>query len=329
MRTLHVQTFGAPREVLRLERVAVPTPGPNRIRIRVHACALNPADWAVCQGFIPLPPPRGIGFDVSGAVDALGDGVTGVRLGDLVFGVPDYLGYPTAGASDYAVLAKWWSVPEGLDLVQAATLPMAVETAVRSLDLLGLSAGQTLMINGGGTMTGFAAAQIARLRGAQVIASAGETFADRLRALGAQVTPYGDGMVERVRAMAGGSTDFALHTAQVKGVLPDLVKIVGGDPRRVMSFSDFDEDGVGVRTTGREKGVVHRYDVLEHYAQLAAQGRFVIPIARTFALEDWSQAAELSMSRRAHGKLVLLTAGEPPPRIADRSAHTYSSSRPR
>ncbi len=53
--------------------------------------------------------------------------------------------------------------------------------------------------------------------------------------------------------------------------------------------------------------MVHRYDVLAQYAQLAAAGRFVIPIARTFALEDWSQAAELSMSGRAHGKLVLLT----------------------
>ena len=307
MRTLHVHRYGAPMDVLRLEQVAVPTPGPNRVRVRVHACALNPADWVVCQGFIPLPPPRGIGFDVSGTVDALGKGVTGISIGELVFGVPDYLGYPTAGASDYAVLAKWWSVPEGLDLVEAATLPMAVETAVRSLDLLELSAGQTIMINGGGTMTGFAAAQIALLRGAHVIASAGETFADRLRALGAKVTPYGDGMVERVREIAGGSTDFALHTAQIKGVLPDLVKIVGGDPRRVMSFSDFDEHGVGVRTTGREKGVVHRYDVLAQYAQLAAEGRFVIPIARTFALEDWSQAAEVSMSGRAHGKLVLLT----------------------
>ena len=307
MKALQAQTYGAPLDVLRLEQVAVPTPGPNRIRVQVHACALNPADWAVCQGFIPLPPPRGIGFDVSGTVDALGEGVTGVGIGDQVFGVPDYIGYPTAGASDYAVLGKWWAIPKGLDLVAAATLPMAVETAVRSLDLLGLSAGQTIMINGGGTMTGFAAVQIALLRGAHVIASAGETFADRLRALGAKVTPYGEGMVERVREIAGGSTDFALHTAQVKDVLPDLVEIVGGDPLRVMSFSDFDEDGVGVRTTGREKGVVHRYDALPQYAQLAAEGRFVIPIARTFSLEDWRQAAEISLCGRARGKLVLLT----------------------
>jgi NADPH:quinone reductase-like Zn-dependent oxidoreductase len=183
---------------------------------------------------------------------------------------------------------------------------MAVETAARSVDLLGVTAGQTLMVNGDGTMTGFAAVQIALLRGAHVIASAGETFAGRLRELGAKVTPYGEGMVERVRELAGGAPDLALHTAQVKGTLPDLVKIVDGDPKRVLSFADFDEEGIGVRTTGREKGAVHRYDVLDHYAQLAAEGRFSIPIARTFALEDWREAADISMSKRAHGKLVLL-----------------------
>ena len=162
------------------------------------------------------------------------------------------------------------------------------------------------MVNGGGTMTGFAAVQIALLRGAKVIASAGETFADRLRALGAKVTPYGDGMVERVREIAGGAPDFALHTARVKGALSDLIKIVDGDPRRVMSFSDFDDDGLGVRTTGREKGVVHRYDVLGDYAQLAAAGRFAIPIARTFTWDDWKDAVEISVAGRAHGKLVLI-----------------------
>ena len=148
--------------------------------------------------------------------------------------------------------------------------------------------------------------QIALLRGAHVIAAAGDTFADRLRALGAKVTPYGEGMVERVGEIAGGPTDWALHTALVKGVLPDLIKIVGGDPSRVMSFSDFDEDGLGVRTTGREKGAVHRYDALGTYAQLAADGCFTIPIARTFALEHWREPVEISMSGRAHGKLLLM-----------------------
>jgi NADPH:quinone reductase-like Zn-dependent oxidoreductase len=305
MKALCVEHYGAPGDVLHLADVPVPAPRAGQVRIRVHACAFNPADWAVCQGFFPLPPPRGIGFDVAGTVEAIGEGVTDVNLGDPVFGVPDYLGYPTAGAAEFSVLKVWFTVPHELSFEHAACLPMAVETATRSIDLLGLSKGQTIMINGGGTMTGFAAVQIALLRGAHVIASAGETFADRLRALGAQVTPYGTGMVERVREMAQGAPDFALHTARVEGVLPDLIRIVDGDPRRVMSFSDFDKDGLGVRTTGREKGVVHRYDVLGDYAQLAASGRFAIPVARTFTWDDWREAVELSMAGRAHGKLVL------------------------
>jgi NADPH:quinone reductase-like Zn-dependent oxidoreductase len=73
-----------------------------------------------------------------------------------------------------------------------------------------------------------------------------------------------------------------------------------------MSFADFDQEGLGVRTTGREKGLVARYDVLGRYAQLAAEGRFKIPIAQTFALDDWREAFERSANRRAHGKLVLL-----------------------
>jgi len=305
MKALYFETTGKPLDVLRLDDVAIPSPGAGQVRVRVHACALNPADWAVCEGFLPVPPPRGIGFDVAGFVDALGDGVTSVSLGDPVFGVPDYIGQPTGGAAEFAILKVFLPIPEGLDITEAAALPMAVETAARSIDLLPVPAGQTLMVNGGGTMTGFAAVQIALLRGAHVVASAGETFADRLRELGAKVTPYGDGMVERVRELAGGAPDFALHTAQIKGALPDLVKIVDGDFKRVFSFADRDEDGIGVRTAWQERSAL-RYDVLGHYAKLAAEGQFSIPIARTFALEDWREAAEISMSKKAHGKLVLL-----------------------
>jgi NADPH:quinone reductase-like Zn-dependent oxidoreductase len=305
MKALRLETFGNPLDVLRLEDVAIPNPGDGQVRVRVHACALNPADWAVCEGFLPVPPPRGIGFDVAGTVDEIGEGVTNVNLGDLVFGVPDYMGYPTCGAAEYAVLKVFLPIPQKLDTTEAAALPMAVETAARSIDLLGLTAGQTLMVNGGGTMTGFAAVQIALLRGVHVIASAGETFADRLRALGAKVTPYGDGMVERVRQLTGGAPDYALHTAQVQGTLPDLVKIVDGDAKRVFSFADRDEEGIGVRTAWKERSAL-RYDVLGHYAQLATQGRFSIPISRTFPLEDWREAAEISISKKARGKLVLL-----------------------
>src|SRR5271156_3606086 len=80
MEALCLHSYGEPIEVLHLEEVAIPSPASGQVRVRVHACALNPADWAVCAGFLPVPPPRGIGFDVSGTVDAVGEGVTNVNV---------------------------------------------------------------------------------------------------------------------------------------------------------------------------------------------------------------------------------------------------------
>jgi NADPH:quinone reductase-like Zn-dependent oxidoreductase len=305
MKALRLHSYGAPLDVLHLEETSIPDAGPGQIRVRVHACALNPADGALCQGWAPSTLPRGIGLDVSGTVDAVGKDVTNVGVGDLVFGVPDFMGQPSAGASEYAILAVWVPVPNGLSPLDAAALPMAVETATRTLDLLGLKKSQTILINGGGTMVGFAAVQMALLRGAHVITTVGKTYADRLRDLGAKVTSYGDGMVDRVRELAGGAPDLVLQTARASGVLLDLIQIVDGNPQRVLSIGDLDAAKFGVRTTGNEPDLVPRYDVLGHFAQLAAEGRFTIPVARTFSLEDWREALEISLSGRAHGNLLL------------------------
>jgi NADPH:quinone reductase-like Zn-dependent oxidoreductase len=324
MRTIRFHGYGEPADVLRLEETAIPNPKADRIRVRVRACGINPADWALCRGLFAGDLPRGIGLDVSGTVDSVGESVTDVAVGDRVLGAADYAGCASAGASDYAVLAHWASVPPDLGFVKAAALPMAVETAFRCLAWLGVTAGHTLLVNGGGTMVGFAAIQIALLRGARVISTAGETFAERLRALGATVTDYGDGMVERVRGLAGAAPDLVFDTAPVNlkpgigpigGVLPDLVKIAGGDPGRVLTCVDFEgASKLGVRTGFGEDGTgpggaVLRYDVLGDFAQLAAEGRFTIPIARTFGLDDWREALDISQSGRAQGKLMLLPAG--------------------
>ena len=306
MKAILLHRYGAPLDVLQLEEAPVPIPGPNQVRVRVHACALNPADAALCQGFMKSSLPRGIGLDVSGTVDAVGQGVSGVNPGDTVFGVPDFMGQPSAGAAEYAVLAVWEPIPSGLSLMDAAALPMAVETATRTLDLLGLKKGQTILINGGGTMVGFAATQMALSRGAQVIATAGDTFASRLRDFGAKVTSYGEGMVDRVRELASGAPDLALQTALASGALPDLIQLVGGDPQRVMSIGDSDAGDFGVRTSGNEPDLVTRYDALTQYAQLAAEGRFTSPVGRTFRLDEWREALEVSLGGRAHGKLLLL-----------------------
>lgn len=105
--------------------------------------------------------------------------------------------------------------------------------------ILGVTTGQTILIHGAGSTVGYSAVQIALLRGARVLATAGSTYAGDLAAMGATVTSYGKGMAERVLEFAGGPVDLVLDTSPVGGALPDLVTIAGGGPRRVMTVSDF------------------------------------------------------------------------------------------
>jgi NADPH:quinone reductase-like Zn-dependent oxidoreductase len=287
------------------------------VAVRVHACGLNPADWALCRGMSARKLPGGIGLDVSGVVTAVGEGVAGVAVGDAVLGPAAFMDYPGAGASDYAVLYHWVRLPGELSHVDAAALPMVVETAARFLAWSGLKQGQTILINGAGAMLGFAAVQMALRQGARVIATAGETFADRLRAMGALVTAHGEGMVERVRTLVSEAPDIVLDVAPVNlqaraaNALFDLVEIAGGDATRVITATDVAGAAkAGVRTGAEniksEGGFKLRWDVLGEYGQLAAEGRFSIPVARTFALEDWREALDISLAGRARGKLVLL-----------------------
>ena len=199
--------YGEPLDVLREEHVEVTEPSAKNVRVRVMAVGLNPADRELCRGFMAGELPRGIGYDVAGTVDAVGEGVKDVARGDLVFGTADFVGQPSAGVAEYAILDSWYLVPDGLDISRAAVLPMAVQTATWSLDAMGLEAGNTLLVNGAGATVGFAATQIALRRGARVITTAGSSFAGDLRSFGARVTGYGAGTAERgarARRRAGG-----------------------------------------------------------------------------------------------------------------------------
>lgn len=323
MRTLRFHEYGVPAEVLRLEEAPIPAPIAKTVSVKVEACGLNPADWALCRGLLPKDLPRGIGLDVAGTVTALGEGVTDLAVGDRIFGAADYVNFPTAGASDHAVLTHWAIVPSALGPVEAAALPMVVETASRYLAFLDPKPGETIVINGAGTMVGFAAVQIALLKGVKVVATAGKTFADQLRAVGAVVTPYGEGLRERIRALIPGVPDHALDVtpfsyppvASATSALPDLIEIVGGDAKRVVTVGDFAGAAkMGVRTGMEDvksiEDVVMHWDKLGEYARHAAERRFSIPIGRTFGLEEWRDALDISLSGHSHGKLILLIAPE-------------------
>lgn len=308
MRTVRFHEYGEPKDVLRLETASIQDPGQGRIRVLVHAVGLAPADWALARGLFAGNLPRGIGCDVAGTVDAIGDDVTGVKIGDAVFGTADWANSPSAGASDRAVMNRWFPIPSGLDFPHAAALPMTVDTAYLHLQALGLDEGKgkTILIHGAGSTIGFAAVQIALLRGMRVIATAGETFTQQLRDFGALVTPYGDGMVQRVAELAEGPVDLVLDTSPVGGALPDLIKIAGGDPQKVLTISDFQAAAeFGARATVTEK-VPDRVEALPEFSQLAAEGKFQVPIAATFPLEEWKTALEISLGGNARGKLVLL-----------------------
>jgi NADPH:quinone reductase-like Zn-dependent oxidoreductase len=214
----------------------------------------------------------------------------------------------TSGASDRAIMDHWFAVPDGLDLTQAAALPMALDTAYLHLTALGLTPGRTILINGAGGTIGYAAVQIALIRGLRVIATAGPTYAKRLRELGDTVTSYGDGVVQRVKAVSDGPVDLVLDTAPVGGALPGLVEIAGGDPRRVLTISDVEAaQQLGVRDTFHEAPdlLSYRFEAFPEFARRAADGTFTVPIAGVFPLADWRAAMELSLTGRARGKLLL------------------------
>lgn len=316
MKTIRFHEHGEPGDVLRMEEAAVPQPNAGHITVKVYACGLNPADWSLCRGMSAKKLPCGIGLDVSGVVVAIGEGVIGVAMGDAVYGPADFTNYESAGASDYAVLYHWECLPDGLTHIKAAALPMVVETASRYLDWSGLEAGQTLVVNGGGTMVGFAAVQIALRRGAKVITTAGNTFADQLRGMGALVAGHGDGMVKRVQSLLGRLPDVIIDAAPVNldagsgGTLSELIKITGGDARRIITIADFAGAAkYGVRTgtenVQAEGGFKLRWNALGEYGQLAAANRFSIPVSQTFAHKDWREAMAISVAGRSRGKLVL------------------------
>jgi NADPH:quinone reductase-like Zn-dependent oxidoreductase len=305
MRTLRFHHTGEPLAVLRLEDAEPPQPAPGQVRIAVEVCTVNPADLALCQGLYPGELPRGIGLEVAGTVDAIGQDVTGVQLGDAVFGPAPFTG-PTAGASDHAVLDTWFPRPPALEPAAAVALPMAVDTAQLGLDLLGITAETTLLVSGGGATTGFAAVQLARRTGARVITTAGPTHAEALRATGAEVTPYGNGMAERIRELADGPVDIVLDVSPPDdATIPELLRTVT-DPRHVLTISNLAAAReLGARDAFTEGPLGHRYEVVGECAQLAAEGRFGIPVARIVPLADWREAIELSQSGRPGGKIVL------------------------
>lgn len=298
MKAARFSRFGGP-DVLELVDLPDPHPGPGEIRIAVRAAGMNASDWKKRQGLMDQELPQTLGYEAAGVVDEIGEGVTGVALGDRVFG----FGGDGAAQAELAVLSAWAPIPRSLDFAAAAALPSSVETAARALDQLGVEDGATLLISGASGSVGSAAVQLAVARGARVIGTGSPATHDHLRALGAEPVAYGEHMPDDVRAVAPDGVDRALDVAG-SGILPDLIALAGGADR-VLTVADFaGAREHGVRFSRGDSG--RALYALAQVAALAEAGRFSLPVARTFPLTDIAEAHRVGESGEFRGKLILL-----------------------
>ncbi|HEY5848540.1 MAG TPA: NADP-dependent oxidoreductase [Microlunatus sp.] len=299
MRAVRIHAYGGP-EQLRIEEVPEPHAGPGEIRITVSAASINPIDGKILQGLLaggaPLAEPTGLGFDASGVVDEVGEGVPGVHPGDDVFG----LGRQTQAA--HAVLTSWTAKPASLDWGVAGAAGTAAETAIRALDLLGVGAGSTVLIDGASGGDGAVAVQIAVARGATVVATASAANQDYQREIRATPIVYGEGLAERVTGTGVGPLDGVLDVAG-QTPITDLIALVD-EPTKVVSIANFAATEAGARlTTGGEGD--DKDAALAEAARLLENSQLVIK-AQTFPLDRAAEGYRTILSGHTRGKIVLL-----------------------
>ncbi|MGW6447559.1 NADP-dependent oxidoreductase [Lentzea sp. NPDC055074] len=297
MKAITYSEFGGP-EVLNLTEVDEPHAGPGQVRVKVVAAAVNPLDHKIRNGWMPaeMTPPFPIipGAEVAGIVDEVGEGLTGVSVGDSV------LGWASGGYAEYALSNDFALKPADLDWDTAAALPVAVETSVRVLDLLKVGEGDTVLIHGAAGVVGAVGVQLAVARGATVVGTASPGNHDYLRSLGAVPVAYGEGLADRVRAAAPQGVD-AVYDAAGRGDLPVSVELTGST-ERVITIADPTAAEHGVTFTGGGAPFGSR---LGEYAQQVVDGKLVVRIAQSLPLADAAKAQDLVATGHAAGKVVL------------------------
>jgi NADPH:quinone reductase-like Zn-dependent oxidoreductase len=299
MRALQFKAYGGP-EVLEWAEAPDPHPGPGQIRIAVRAASVNPIDWKAFTGALsggePMAGTGYLGSDAAGVVDEVGDQVSGVAVGDEVFG----RGRNTQ--AEDALLDSWAAKPPPIDWAVAAAAGVAGETSERGLRLLGVKAGDTLFVDGGAGGVGAVAVQLALARGARVVASASQANHDYLREIGAIPVRYGQGVAERVRAAAGGPVDAVLDVAG-KTPVQELISLVP-EPSQVLSIANFAAAQAGARVSGGGADS-HPMEALAEVAELLAHNQLVIKV-QTFPFDRAAEAYRISQSGHVRGKLVLV-----------------------
>jgi NADPH:quinone reductase-like Zn-dependent oxidoreductase len=311
MRAVVVRNYGGP-EALEAVDVPAPEPGPGQVRIRVAAAAVNPIDAATRQGFMNTGRPGvisdraqvGIGWDVAGTVEATGPGVTSPRVGERVIGLRDRLDQPLGTYAEQVVLdaADVAPAPQGLDSAAASTLPLNGLTTVQALDLLGLRAGQTILVTGAAGGLGGFGVELAAMRGLHVVAAAGDNDEKLVRELGAaHFVPRSADLAAAVRNLVPGGVDAVFDAALLGFPAMDAVRAGGA----FISFSG--PAPLPVRGIRVVSVTIHADGAaLAALSALAAAGKLTLRVAETYGLADAALAQQRLEAGGVRGRLVLI-----------------------
>jgi NADPH:quinone reductase-like Zn-dependent oxidoreductase len=306
MKAVRFHEFGGP-EVLRYEDAERPTAQEGQVLVRVAGSAYNPADAGIRGGTLPFPVtlPHVPGYDVSGIVESVGDGVTGLQVGDAVVG---FLPMGADGsAAEYVVAPADALVkaPTRIDLADAAALPSVALTAWQALfDLGGLQAGQRVLITGAGGSVGGYAIQLAKRTGAHVIATASPRSRDAVTAAGADevidhtTTSVVDAVTQPV--------DVLLNLAPISpdefASLVPLVRDGGIVVATTAWMTTPGDDERGVRTAG--VFVEPRADELTRLVALVDSGELTVDVARRVPLSELPSIHAQAAAGGIQGKVV-------------------------
>lgn len=295
--------FGGP-EILTVVEVPTPSPGPGEALVRVHAAGLNPVDYKIFHGGPAAAAygahlPSGVGNDYAGIVEALGEGVTTLSVGDAVLG-----GARNLAVADYVVAAADTLVPkpEALPFEVAGSLSVAARTAAATVRYLALTAADTVLVSAAAGGVGVLAVQLARRAGATVVGTASEANHAFLTDLGVIPVAYGDGLVERLREAAPQGYTAALDTHG-----PDTISAaleLGIPIERIVTIAAYGDAAQGAAAVG---GAQATPTDLAEVAQLLADGEIQLPIEATYPIEQVRAAYEHLLTGHLRGKIVITT----------------------
>lgn len=291
-------------DVFSFEDVEVAAPQDGEVTIAVRAAGMNPADAKHAARGTAADFPKAIGYEVAGVVTAVGPGTGTPAVGDEVLAFRISGGWATSvtvPARD--VFAK----PGSLSFGAAANLLLAGSTAAEMLHVTHVSEGDTILVHGASGAVGVSVLQQAALLGARVVGTASEKSFDVVRGYGAVPVAYGEGLEQRVRDAAPNGVVAALDCVGTDEAVDVSLALVA-DRDRIVTIAAADRakaDGFLAIAGSMPASKAFRDSVRADLVRLAGEGRLVVPIARTFPLEDALAAAELLMGQHPGGKFVL------------------------